>query len=156
MKSAERVALYSILVKLIFASIKISFAVISQSVALLAESIHAVTDLISTGLVFLGLKISAHKSKTFPYGLYKVENFVAAQAPANRVNPNPKRGVAWPGTLTRLTARYRRHNGSVGAVDSPFDRLRPFTCGWGRLPWAAQRWIGPFSRGVMTPASTQS
>ena len=77
MKSAERVALYSILVKLIFASIKISFAVISQSVALLAESIHAVTDLISTGLVFLGLKISAHKSKTFPYGLYKVENFVA-------------------------------------------------------------------------------
>jgi divalent metal cation (Fe/Co/Zn/Cd) transporter len=77
MKSAESTASFSLLIKIIFAVVKTFIAVISGSVALLAESIHAFTDIISTGLVFLGIRISRYKSKSFPYGLYKVENFVA-------------------------------------------------------------------------------
>ncbi len=42
-----------------------------------AESFHSLADLIASITVLIGLKIAKRKTKTFPYGLYKLENFLS-------------------------------------------------------------------------------
>lgn len=39
---------------------------------------HNLTDLLAAVIVLLGLKLSGRRSRRFPYGLYKLENLVAA------------------------------------------------------------------------------
>jgi cation diffusion facilitator family transporter len=51
--------------------------VLSGSIAVTAEAVHNLVDLIGSVGVVAGLKLSQRKSTEFPYGLYKVENFVA-------------------------------------------------------------------------------
>ena len=58
-------------------ALKGGLAFLSGSVALVADAIHSATDVISSITVLAGIKISKRKSKNFPYGLYKVENFVS-------------------------------------------------------------------------------
>jgi cation diffusion facilitator family transporter len=53
-------------------------AAISGSLGVTAELIHNVADLLAAAAVLVGLKLAARKSRAFPYGLYKVENLVAA------------------------------------------------------------------------------
>jgi cation diffusion facilitator family transporter len=77
MERNERIGIYSILVNLVLVGIKLSLSLMSGSVALLADAIHSSTDVISSATVFAGIKISKRTSKGFPYGLYKVENFVS-------------------------------------------------------------------------------
>jgi cation diffusion facilitator family transporter len=43
-----------------------------------AELVHNGADLLAAAAVLLGLKVATRKSRAFPYGLYKVENLVAA------------------------------------------------------------------------------
>jgi cation diffusion facilitator family transporter len=73
----EKIAFLSILTNLFLATLKCLLALLSGSVAIIADAIHSGTDVISSALVFFGIKISKRHSKTFPYGLYKVENFVS-------------------------------------------------------------------------------
>ncbi len=73
----EKIGLYSIGVNVLLVAIKGVLAYLSGSVALLADAIHSATDVISSITVLAGIKISKRKSKNFPYGLYKVENFVS-------------------------------------------------------------------------------
>jgi cation diffusion facilitator family transporter len=77
MQEGERVALFSIGINLVLVFIKYFLALLAGSVALLADAIHSFSDVISSATVFAGIKISKRKSKRFPYGLYKVENFVS-------------------------------------------------------------------------------
>ena len=77
MEQSEKIGLYSILVNLSLVGIKILLSFLSGSVALLADAIHSSTDVISSMTVLAGIKISKRKSRSFPYGLYKVENFVS-------------------------------------------------------------------------------
>ncbi len=77
MEKPEKVALLSIVTNLFLTGVKCLLAFISGSVALIAETIHSGTDVISSATVLAGIKISKRRSKTFPYGLYKVENFVS-------------------------------------------------------------------------------
>jgi cation diffusion facilitator family transporter len=58
----------------------ISFA--SGSLAVGAEMTHNLVDLTASVVLLIGLKISHRQSKDFPYGLYKVENFVAVAVSA--------------------------------------------------------------------------
>lgn len=44
----------------------------------MAELLHNFVDLASAGVLVVGLKLAARKSTAFPYGLYKIENLVAA------------------------------------------------------------------------------
>jgi cation diffusion facilitator family transporter len=53
-------------------------AVGSGSLAVAAELVHNFVDLAAAGVVVAGLKLATRKSKAFPYGLYKVENLIAA------------------------------------------------------------------------------
>jgi cation diffusion facilitator family transporter len=77
MESSEKIGAYSIGVNLILVGIKGLLGFLSGSVALIADAIHSSTDVISSMTVLAGIKISKRKSKNFPYGLYKVENFVS-------------------------------------------------------------------------------
>jgi cation diffusion facilitator family transporter len=50
----------------------------SGSLAVAAEVIHNLADLLTAVAVVIGLKLATRRSEAFPYGLYKVENLVAA------------------------------------------------------------------------------
>jgi len=77
MRREEKIGVYSVGVNALLVLIKGSLAYLSGSVALLADAIHSSTDVVSSITVLAGIKISKRKSKHFPYGLYKVENFVS-------------------------------------------------------------------------------
>ena len=72
-----RVALLSLLVNLSLVGIKLLLSEISGSLALRADAVHSVVDVFGSTALILGVVISGRRSKSFPYGLYKVENLVA-------------------------------------------------------------------------------
>lgn len=69
---------YSIAVNVALIAVHGVVAAVSGSLAVRAELIHNLVDVASAGAVLAGLKIATRKSRDFPYGLYKVENLVAA------------------------------------------------------------------------------
>ena len=71
------IAFYSTLLNIFVAGTKGVLAWFSGSSVLLADTIHGFSDTIASLLVLVGIWISKRKSKAFPWGLYKVENFVA-------------------------------------------------------------------------------
>jgi divalent metal cation (Fe/Co/Zn/Cd) transporter len=77
METAARVAWASIAVNILLSLLNLAIAFASGSLAVAAEMIHNVVDLVASITVLAGIKISARKSRAFPYGLYKVENMVA-------------------------------------------------------------------------------
>ena len=77
MDKGEKVALLAIGVNIFLFLIKYLLAGLSGSIALKAEAFHSLADVVASLTVFSGLKLSKRKSKSFPYGLYKVENLVS-------------------------------------------------------------------------------
>jgi cation diffusion facilitator family transporter len=76
-EKSEQIGLLSIGINVFLVVLKSVLAMLSGSVALLADAIHSLSDVVSAATVFAGIKISKRTSKAFPYGLYKVENFVS-------------------------------------------------------------------------------
>jgi divalent metal cation (Fe/Co/Zn/Cd) transporter len=68
---------YSIGVNVILAAIDLAIATLSGSLAVEAEMVHNLVDLLKAIGVRIGLKLSTRKSKSFPYGLYTLENVIA-------------------------------------------------------------------------------
>src|SRR5690606_34021112 len=77
MDPVSRVALLSLLVNLSLVGIKLLLSEMSGSLALRADAVHSAVDVFGSTALILGIFISGRKSKSFPYGLYKVENLVA-------------------------------------------------------------------------------
>ncbi|MBU0663940.1 MAG: cation diffusion facilitator family transporter [Proteobacteria bacterium] len=77
MESSEKTAWLSILTNLLLVGIKTAVALISGSLAVTADAIHSLSDVISSSIILIGIKISERPARGFPYGLYKVENMVA-------------------------------------------------------------------------------
>jgi cation diffusion facilitator family transporter len=77
LERSEQAAFLSIILNTSLTLIKYILALLSGSVALMADAIHSLTDVISSASVLMGIKLSKRSSKTFPYGLYKVENLVS-------------------------------------------------------------------------------
>jgi len=75
-EKGQKVALLAIGVNLVLFGMKYLFAELSGSMALKAEAIHSLSDVIAPSTLFAGLIIAKCKTKSFPYGLYKVENIV--------------------------------------------------------------------------------
>jgi len=67
---------YSIVVSVVLVLMNWIIAVTSNSVTVGAETVHNAVDLLTAVAVLIGLKLSTRKSKSFPYGLYKVENII--------------------------------------------------------------------------------
>ena len=77
MEKSQKVAFLAIGVNLALFGMKYLFAELSSSMALKAEAIHSLSDVIASSTVFAGLIIAKRKTRSFPYGLYKVENLVS-------------------------------------------------------------------------------
>lgn len=77
MNKLEKAALVSILGNAFVSAIKFLAGTMFGSVALVADAIHSFTDIIGSVAVFFGVRFSDIKSDKFPYGLYKIENFVS-------------------------------------------------------------------------------
>ena len=73
----ERWVLGSLTLNLFLSILKLVVGLITNSLGLIAEAIHSFSDLIASVISFISVKITAKKSKDFPYGLYKVENIAA-------------------------------------------------------------------------------
>ena len=73
----SKIALFSTLLNILVAGTKGVLAWLSGSSALLADTIHGFSDTFASLLVLVGIWLSKRKSEDFPWGLYKVENFVA-------------------------------------------------------------------------------
>jgi len=70
----ERVAGLSILVNLVLGIIKIAVGLITNSTAILADGFHSFTDIFSSAISFVGIRISKKPAdKQHPYGHYKYE-----------------------------------------------------------------------------------
>lgn len=76
-RTCAKVALWSVFVNFFLMALKSVLGEISGSLALKADSVHSFADVISALTIFVGIVISDRKTKTFPEGLYKVENLVA-------------------------------------------------------------------------------
>ena len=72
----ERIGVYSLLVNIGLSGLKLALAAVSGSLALAADGIHSLVDVIASLAVLVGLRLSTRRTRTFPYGLYKVENLV--------------------------------------------------------------------------------
>ncbi len=77
MESSEKTAWLSILTNVLLVGIKTAVALISGSLAVTADAIHSLSDVVSSAIILIGIKISGRPARGFPYGLYKVENLVA-------------------------------------------------------------------------------
>lgn len=77
MEVSERTALLAIAINLFIFVIKYVSASATGSIALKAEAVHTLSDLAASLSVFVGLKIAKRKTKSFPYGLYKIENLMS-------------------------------------------------------------------------------
>jgi cation diffusion facilitator family transporter len=73
----SRISFFSTLLNILVAVTKGVLAWLSGSSALLADTIHGFSDTLASLLVLVGIWLSKRKSEAFPWGLYKVENFVA-------------------------------------------------------------------------------
>lgn len=77
MEKSEKTALIAIFINLFLFVIKMVAAFVTGSIALKAEAFHTFSDFIASLTVFGGLKIAKRKTKSFPYGLYKIENLMS-------------------------------------------------------------------------------
>jgi len=77
LEKSQRVAILAIGVNLVLFGLKYLFGELSGSIALKAEAFHSLSDVIASSTVFAGLIIARRKTRSFPYGLYKVENLVS-------------------------------------------------------------------------------
>jgi len=73
----RRVAFCSLLVNLGLVGTKLFLSIVADSLALRADAVHSLVDVFASIALILGLVISSRKSKSFPYGLYKVENMIS-------------------------------------------------------------------------------
>ena len=74
----ERWGWASIGVNVILAGLNLAILYASGSLAVAAEMVHNLVDLVASIAVLVGLRLSMRRTRSFPYGLYKVENLVAA------------------------------------------------------------------------------
>jgi cation diffusion facilitator family transporter len=73
----ERMGVYSLIINSGLVVLKLGLAALSGSLALAASATDSAVDIIGSVVVLVGLVISKRKTKTFPFGLYKVENVVS-------------------------------------------------------------------------------
>lgn len=78
MDRAEKVTLFSALYYLLLAAVLFIMGYMHNSKALVFGGLLVVARLLSEAMVFLGMRYSTRRSKNFPFGLYKLENLVAA------------------------------------------------------------------------------
>jgi len=70
-------ALYAFLLNVGLAVMKGILAVYSSSLAVTAGAIDSGTDAVASLILYVGLRLSTHRTPSFPLGLYKIENLIS-------------------------------------------------------------------------------
>jgi cation diffusion facilitator family transporter len=73
----QKVALLAFLLNLLLAGLKGGLAMFSGSLAITTGAVDSISDSIASLAVYGGLKLSVRKTRTFPLGLYKIENLIS-------------------------------------------------------------------------------
>ena len=73
-RQIDRVAGYACLLNFFLAVLKSVLAFFSGSLAITASAIDSGTDAVASLLIYGGVKLSSRKTRSFPMGLYKLEN----------------------------------------------------------------------------------
>ena len=73
-RQIHRVAGYAFLLNFFLAIMKTFLAFFSGSLAIYASAIDSGTDAVASLMIYGGVKLSAKKTRSFPMGLYKLEN----------------------------------------------------------------------------------
>ena len=73
-KQIHKVAGYAFLLNLFLAIMKALLAFFSGSLAITASAIDSGTDAVASLVIYGGVKLSTRKTRSFPMGLYKLEN----------------------------------------------------------------------------------
>lgn len=76
-RQINKVAGYAFFLNLLLAVMKVLLAVSSGSLAITASAIDSGTDVVASLMIFAGVKLSTRKTRSFPMGLYKLENVVS-------------------------------------------------------------------------------
>jgi cation diffusion facilitator family transporter len=71
------VALYAFVLNIGLSVLKAIIAFFTGSLAVAAGAVDSIIDSVASLAVVCGLKLSTGKTKTFPYGLYKIENLIS-------------------------------------------------------------------------------
>lgn len=71
------VAFYALFLNLALTILKTIIAFLTSSLAVAASAVDSAIDSFASLAVLGGLKMSTRKTKTFPYGLYKIENLIS-------------------------------------------------------------------------------
>lgn len=77
MRRTEKAELIAIVLSVFMAGGMIAVALMTNSIAILAEGTDTVMDVVASIAVLVGLRLSMRKTRTFPSGLYKLENLIA-------------------------------------------------------------------------------
>ena len=77
MDETQKVEIVSIIVAFLLFAFKFLTYKLSGSYAILADAVHSFSDSFTSILVLIGITFSRRKTKTFPFGLYKLENLVS-------------------------------------------------------------------------------
>ena len=76
-REKESWLLASVLLNLVFSVTKLSWGFWAGSTVITADGIHSISDVVGAFLVFLALRFAGHKSRRFPFGMNKLEDFAA-------------------------------------------------------------------------------
>ncbi len=76
-KRISRLFLIAFVLNLILACVKSSLAIHTNSFAVTAGAFDSITDSIASLVVYVGILLSMRATKSFPLGLYKLENFLS-------------------------------------------------------------------------------
>ncbi len=76
-KQILMVALYAFILNIGLSVLKAIIAIFTGSLAVVASAVDSTIDSVASLAVLFGLKLSTRKTRTFPYGLYKIENLIS-------------------------------------------------------------------------------
>ena len=69
-----KIAGLAFLLNLILTLVKVPLAILTGSLTITASAIDSGTDAVASLVIYGGIKLSTRKTRSFPLGLYKLEN----------------------------------------------------------------------------------
>jgi len=77
MNRKEQTVLFGTGMNVFLSLSKFIVGILSGSIGLMADGIHSASDTVASIALFIGIKLSNRKTKTFPHGMYKLENLIS-------------------------------------------------------------------------------
>ncbi len=73
----EKWLLASTLLNLLMAAGKLTVGILTNTGVIIADGIHSLSDVVNSILIYASIKLAGKKTKRFPFGMHKLEDFAA-------------------------------------------------------------------------------